>query len=102
MILSAGFLELILELIWSVQNERNDREEPNATHRFHYNDYCYMGDGMSLLKKMLEKRRARISDKPHPMQELIDADNKQFPAAYELPREYYNKLSEVPQRARGN
>jgi len=29
-----------------MQNERNDREEPNAAHCVYYNDYYYVGDGM--------------------------------------------------------
>jgi len=53
---------------------------------------------MKILIRLIEKRRTRISDTPHPMQELIDADNKRFPAAYQIPRDFYNKLSEVPQR----
>ena len=52
---------------------------------------------INAIRILLQKRRRKISNIPHPMQGLIDADSKRFPAAYNEPREFYRKLSEVPQ-----
>jgi hypothetical protein len=46
---------------------------------------------------MLQKRRRKISSTAPAIQGLIDADSKRFPAAYNEPRDFYRKLSEVPQ-----
>ena len=52
---------------------------------------------INAMRAWIQKRKARINDRPHPIQGLIDADNKSFPAAHYVPRDCYRKLSEVPQ-----
>jgi hypothetical protein len=51
---------------------------------------------MKIIKQLLDRRRKRLSDKPCKMQELIDSENHDFPAAFKRQRDSYNKLSEVP------
>ena len=52
---------------------------------------------INAIRVMLQKRRRKISNIAPAIQGLIDADSKRFPAAYNEPREFYRKLSEVPQ-----
>ena len=52
---------------------------------------------INAIRVMLQKRRRKISSTAPAIQGLIDADSKRFPAAYNEPREFYRKLSEVPQ-----
>ena len=52
---------------------------------------------INAIRVMLQKRRRKISNVTPAIQGLIDADSKRFPAAYNEPRDFYRKLSEVPQ-----
>jgi hypothetical protein len=52
---------------------------------------------INAMRAWIQKRRRKISNIRNPMQGLIDAESKRFPAAYNEPRDFYRKLSEVPQ-----
>ena len=52
---------------------------------------------INAIRIWIQKRRRKISNIAPAIQGLIDADSKRFPAAYNEPREFYRKLSEVPQ-----
>jgi len=52
---------------------------------------------INAIRILLQKRRRKISNVTPAIQGLIDADSKRFPAAYNEPRDFYRKLSDVPQ-----
>ena len=52
---------------------------------------------INAIRIWIQNRRRKISSTAPAIQGLIDADNKSFPAAHYVPRDYYRKLSEVPQ-----
>ena len=52
---------------------------------------------INAIRIWIQKRRRKISNIAPAIQGLIDADSRRFPAAYNEPREFYRKLSEVPQ-----
>lgn len=51
---------------------------------------------MRIIRKLLDRRRKRLSDKPCKIQELIDSEMGKFPLDNTLPRDSYRRLSEVP------
>ena len=52
---------------------------------------------INAIRIWIQNRRRKISSTAPAIQGLIDADSKRFPAAYNEPRDFYRKLSEVPQ-----
>ena len=52
---------------------------------------------INAIRIWIQNRRRKISNVTPAIQGLIDADSKRFPAAYNEPRDFYRKLSEVPQ-----
>ena len=52
---------------------------------------------INVIRLMLQKHRRKISDVTPAIQALIDSESKRFPPDYSEPKDFYRKLSEVPQ-----